>query len=80
MTSEVERGIAGGDEKVGPNLSQLAGDFGAKQAGVGFLNEIVHIRQSGKPSTQISPECRFVGLHFGREPLRMIRGDNLTES
>ena len=79
MTSEVECGIAGGDEKVGSNLSQLAGDFGAKQAGVGFLYQVVHIGQSGKSSPQVGAESRFVGQHFSREPRRMIRGGNQTE-
>ncbi len=79
MTGNVERGISGSDEKIGTDLLQLASNLGAEEPSVGFLNQIIHVGQSGKPATEVGAEGGFVGLHFGREPLGMIRRGKLAE-
>jgi hypothetical protein len=77
VTGKVERRISGNDEEVGTNLMQLAGHFGAQQAGVGFLNKVIHVGQPGKATAEVGAEGGFMRLHFRCEPQRMVRGGNL---
>jgi hypothetical protein len=45
---------------------------GAKDARVGFLHEVVDIRERGEAGTQIRAELGFVLLNFFSEPARAL--------
>lgn len=67
-------------KRYGRTSRTFSGHLGADQVGVGFLDEIIHVRQTGKTSAEIGPQRGFMRLHLDSEPLRMVGDDGLFEA
>src|SRR5690606_21973730 len=68
VTEEVEREVSSDREHERTNLSQAARRAFAEQAAIGFLDNVVGVRQCGKTRAQVSAQSRLVRLHFQGEP------------
>jgi len=58
---KIEGGVAGGGEEKGLGVADAAGVFGAEEAGVGLLHEVVVIAERREAGLEVGAQGGFMG-------------------